>query len=230
MNVHNIMEDIVADAVGDVFDEEEQNRKQGICTCDQCRIDVTCYVLNRTKPQYIFSGRGLAHLKTDYQNNLQKMADLLGLVNTAIKKVNAAKRPRFAHKGDHESFRPGGPLFNFPTIMGKIFSGTNFEPLKDVSVFLMHQGSPITMINPNWQNPYPVSEKTAGTFLFWPYPSSAEREAETKIFEFEVTTERGKFEELHYYFNLELTAQAVFNDSIHLQQTFELEPLYLFPR
>jgi len=212
------------------LDEEEKTGKQGFCTCYQCRTDVVCYVLNRTAPQYMLSGRGLAHLKSDYQKNLQKMADLVGLVNDAIKKVNATKRPHFEHKGTREKDFPSGPLFNFPTIMGKIFNGTNFEPLTDVSVSLSSEGSLVRMINPNWQNPCVISEKTAGTFLFWPYPVQAKSEKEVRIFEFEISTERSRFEDLHYFFNLELSAEEVLNESIHLQKTFEVEDLYLFPR
>lgn len=230
MKVHNLMEEIVTETVSDLFDDEEKEHRQGFCTCYQCRIDVVCYVLNRIKPQYMLSGRGLAHLKSDYKNNLQKMADLMGLVNDAIKKVDATKRPHFAHQGDHEQALPVGPLFNFPTIMGKIVNGSNFEPLSDVSVSLKSKGSLVRMINPNWQNPCPISEKTAGTFLFWPYPAQAQSLSEKKVIEFEISTERSQFEEMHYFFTLELSAESEFNYSIGIQKTFEVEALYLFPR
>ena len=230
MKVHNLMEDIVAEAVNQVFAEEEQDRKRGFCTCYQCRTDVACYVLNRIEPQYMFSGRGLAHLKTDYQKNLQKMADLVGHINDGIKKVSAAKRPHFNHEGDHELAVPPGPLFNFPAIMGRIFNGTNFEPLTEIAVSLRSTGSLSAMINPNWQNPCIISEKTAGAYIFWPYPVQAAEERETRSFEFEVSTERTIFEEMRYFFTLELTSEQNFNDSILLQKSFELEDLYLFPR
>ncbi|MEW5815700.1 MAG: late competence development ComFB family protein [Spirochaetota bacterium] len=229
MKVHNTMEEVVVNTVHEIFTEEEKTNAQGFCTCSQCRLDVACYVLNRIPPQYIISGRGLAHVQSDYQEQLQKHADLAGLINEAIKKVSRTKRPHFSHAKDKQNLIPKGPLYNFPTIIGRLFNGNNFEPISNMNVSLLSKGELVKMFDPNWQNPYPVADKTAGTFIFWPYPVKAENMKMKKVFEFELFVEAPKFEALRHFFELELEPDELFNDSFHLQKTHKIEDLYLFP-
>jgi competence protein ComFB len=223
------MEDIVLEKVNEIFDEEERTKQYGYCTCKQCRMDVSCFVLNRIPPQYMISSRGLAHLRQDYQNNLQKTADLMGLINEGIKRVSKTRRPYAKHDSDIEEKHLEGPLFNFPTIVGRIFNGNNFEPVKDIEVHLLSDGEHVEMINPNWQNPYPIVDKTAGTFTFWPHPKPAKSLKDKRVFEYELFVEEPGFDEFHHFFIIEVKAEPYFNDSFHLQQTYTLEDLYMFP-
>jgi competence protein ComFB len=223
------MEDIVLEKVNEIFDEEIRTKTYGYCTCNQCRMDVACYVLNRVQPQYMLSSRGLAHLRTDYQDDLQKAADLMSVINDGIKIVSSTQRPHTGELITHEQPTPAGPFFNFPTIMGRLFNGKNFEPIRDISVSLLSQGEIVQMVNHNWQNPYPIVGKTAGNYSFWPYPASASSAGEKTIFEFELFIEESPYEELHHFFEFELTAEEGFNDQFHLQRTFSVEDLYLFP-
>lgn len=229
MQLHNLMEDIVLEKVNEIFDEEAQTKGKGFCTCNQCRMDVTCYVLNRIQPQYMLSSRGLAHLRSDYQYDMQKAADLMGLINEGRQKVSHRRRPNVSHDHETETTRPEGPLFNFPTIVGRVFNGKNFEPLKDVEISLLSDGELVLMINENWQNPYPIADQTAGNYTFWPYPVAASSLGEKRGFEFELYMEEPGFDEFHHFFEIELISEETFNDLFHLQRSYKLEDLYLFP-
>lgn len=229
MKLHNLMEDIVLEKVNEIFEEEIKTKTYGYCTCNQCRMDVACYVLNRVQPQYMLSSRGLAHLRTDYQNDLQKAADLMSVINDGIKVVSSTKRPHTEEYDLELETPPPGPTFNFPTIIGRLFNGKTFEPIKDVMISLLSDGTLVEMVNRNWQNPNPISAKTAGHYSFWPHPQTASERKEKKIFEFELYLEESPFEELHHFFEIELEAEDQFNDQFHLQRTCKIEDLYLFP-
>lgn len=230
MKIHNLMEDIILEKVHEIFDEEEGLKEnKNFCTCYQCRLDVACYVLNRLQPKYMTSSRGLAHLRTEYQTNLQKSADLVATINDGIKQVSSTKRPHYDHQSMEKAPAPEGPLYNFPTIMGRLLNGNTFEPMRDVEATLYKNGTIVEMIEESWQNPYPIIGKTAGTFLFWPHPIQANSPKGAKIFEFELVVNEKGFEELHHFFELDVKAESYFNDSFHMQRTHKLEDLYLFP-
>lgn len=229
MKLHNLMEDIVLEKVDEIADEESKKQNPGYCTCKQCRMDVACFVLNRIRPQYMLSSRGLAHLRTDYQEDMQKNADLMRLINEGIKQVSNRRRSHTRTNPDNEEYVPSGPLYNFPTIVGRIFNGVNFEPLHDTDIYLLSEGKPVHMINQNWLNPYPIVEKTAGHFTFWPCPVEAETIDTKKIFEFELFIEKEGFDEFHHFFEIKLAPDAEFKDSFELQQTYTIKDLYIFP-
>lgn len=229
MKIHNLMEDIVLDKLHEIFDEEENLiDKKGYCTCYQCRLDVACYVLNRIQNKYVTSSRGLAHLRTEYQTSMQKSADLVSLIHDGIKQVSSTRRPGWDHNEHEERPTPEGPLYNFPTIMGRLLNGTTFEPMQGVKVLLKSGDKNVEMIEPTWQNPYEMVDKTAGTFLFWPHPVPANSPRQTKKFDFELQVDEKGYEELHHFFEIELNSEPSFNNSFHLQRTYKLEDLYLF--
>jgi len=229
MKIHNLMEDIVIEKVHEIFDEEEKEMKnKGYCTCHQCRLDVACYVLNRANARYVSSSRGLTHLRTEYQEDIQKSADLVSMVNDGIIKVSSTKRPHYDHSFDEESPPPEGPMYNLPTIMGRLLNGTTFEPMQSIDIYLKSNGEIVEMFEPSWQNPYKLIEKTAGTFVFWPRPVHSDSPETKRTFEFEIVVDAEGYEELHHFFEMSVEAESAFDDSFHLQHTYKLEDLYLF--
>jgi len=97
MNIHNIMESIVLDTVNEIF---EDKRKEGfeMADCLQCRLDVACYVLNRIKPEYIISGRGLLHFEENYHELIQTKVDMVTLINAGISITAVLGAPSVAAK------------------------------------------------------------------------------------------------------------------------------------
>ncbi|MCL2373939.1 MAG: late competence development ComFB family protein, partial [Treponema sp.] len=64
MELHNTMEDIVVARVSEIFEAiEKGDAAQKYCTCKQCRMDITCYALNRVWPHYIVSNRGVSRVQ-----------------------------------------------------------------------------------------------------------------------------------------------------------------------
>lgn len=75
MFLKNLKEDMVIRVIRDVLKEFPH-----ICQCLICLEDIATYVLNRIKPYYISSGRGILHLEKDIKPYIQDRADIYTLV------------------------------------------------------------------------------------------------------------------------------------------------------
>lgn len=227
MIIHNIMEDIVYSEVNKMFDKAEKNNESWLtCSCMQCRLDTMCYVLNRVKPRYIKSGRGLAHfLKFEENEKNQIMADITALVIEGMRRVLSTRRP---HEDAVTSEHSKTPVFNFPTISGKILNGSNFKRMDNVKVTLKLENDIVPQINILWDNPYTISEKTPGTYTFCPKSLPALQAGKTKKFIFLVTAEKECFEPSKVSFELELTSEEQEKSPLHSSYFYEVKDLFLF--
>jgi len=227
MNVHNMMEELVFSHVNDLFDHAKTGGADWItCTCDQCRLDTICYVLNRLPPKYIKSGRGLAH--TQFEESIdraQLQADITHIAIEGMRQVLSSKRP---HLGSPETL-PEAPVFNFPTIVGRVLNGNNFEPVSGISVQLFMDGQPAASIDPSWENPCKISDHAPGTYTFWVLPVSAKSEQEKRVFNFEVRSLVPSFEEVHHYFELEIESEPVLRTAYNAEHSFNVPDVLLFP-
>ena len=228
MEIHNLMEDLVLETVHEFFDEASPEDFP-LANCRQCRLDVACYVLNRVKPEYIISGRGLVHFETDYQARLQKKADLAALVNEGIRKITRNRRPYYDISADSQEPLPDPPVFNFPALVGRILHGKTFEPAANINVCLRSNGEMVPMIDYTWQNPYFVVESIRGNFTFLPRPVQAGRAGETESFNFEICVEAEGYSPLNHYFEIKLTSENEVKNSFNINNTFKTGELYLFP-
>ncbi|MBN2875315.1 MAG: late competence development ComFB family protein [Spirochaetales bacterium] len=229
MEIHNLIEDLVIKTVDELFDAQADGATKSWCTCKQCRMDVACYVLNRLKPEYVLSGRGVAYSELDYGEKLQRGADVVSLVREGWAKINAAPRPNHAHRsGDESRELPTGPVFNLLPIMGRLFNGETFEPIVDAQVSLVGDSGLVRMMDSNWSNPYTLVKNTNGTFTFWPYPVSSEAVGEVKRFSFTITAHPAGYEEMSHYMEFEITAEATPVWQISMQTVHRLPDLYIF--
>ncbi len=230
MEIHNLMEDLVKSTVNELFDAEEKG-KSSWCNCNQCRMDVACYVLNRMKPEYVLSGRGLVHSEQDYNEKLQRIADVVSLVREGWSKINATKRPHFEHSSKQNELPiPSGPVYNIPPIMGRLFHGLDFSPMQDVDVSLIDEnGSLVAMMDPNWQNPCTLVKNTAGTFIFWPFPIKTKADTGERLFSFGIVIKKEGFDDLSRFIEFRLCAAERAQDQFSLEDVHHLPDLYLFP-
>lgn len=231
MDIRNLMEDAVLALVDELFEAEERDRRLGFCTCGQCRLDVVCYVLNRMKPEYIVSGRGLAYSERDAHERVQRRADIISIAKEGWSRVSHQPRLTADHAARAvQKELPEGPAFNFPTVMGRVFNGLNFEPLAEGDVRLLAEGELMPMVDANWQNPFVLAQATAGTFIFWPRPREAAQAGEERRFSFELKASLAGFEPLSHFFELELAADRSARGEFSLQRVQKIPDLYLFPK
>lgn len=226
MNVHNLMEEIVYNEVNALFDTAKESNAQWLtCSCNQCRFDTICYVLNRIPPRYIKSGRGLVHSQYDESiDKPQVSADINRIALEGMKQVMGTKRP---HCGT-ENTLPDTPVFNFPTIVGRILDGKTFEPMKNISVRLLMDGQTASSIDSSWENPFRVNAHTPGNYTFWVRPISSNQAHEKKVFAFEIQITEPSFEEVHYFFELGITSESVLRTAYSAEHAYILPDLHLF--
>jgi competence protein ComFB len=208
MDIHNLMEDVVLDTVNELFDAKVQGDSAAWCTCRQCRMDVACFVLNRLKPEYVLSGRGVAYSEIDYGEKLQRGADVASLVKDV----------------------PVGPVFNVRPIMGRLFNGSTFEPIIDANISLVDETGLVKMMDSNWPNPYPLAKNTNGTFTFWPFPVTSARIGESRRFSFTIVASPEGYEDLSHFEELEEVSDPAPICQFSLQTVHRLRDLYVFPK
>jgi competence protein ComFB len=222
------MEEMVYAAVNDLFDTAKMNKAPWLtCSCNQCRLDTICYVLNQMPPRYIKSGRGLAYSQFEdaTTDKSQLAADIRRIGLEGMKKVLSSKRPHTRLPTD----LPDAPVFNFPTFVGRIFDGQTFEPAKDVSVLLLMDSVKAESIDHSWENPYHITAHTPGTFTFWVKPVGAENDGQKKVFPFEIQVKRRGFDPIQYFFELGVTSESIIRTAYTAEHAFILPDLHLFP-
>jgi competence protein ComFB len=232
MELHNTMEDRILARVEDIFSTiGKEGNPDNFCTCSQCRMDTACYVLNRTTPHYIVSNRGAARVQQESIEQQQKDADITALIYEGLKRVNHNQRPNFKHTliAGNSKVISENPVFNIPTIVGRLFDGGNFAPLSGVKVELLRNGELVVMKDANWQNPYNMVPNTDGTFTFWPVPIPADTADDRKTFEYSLKVEAPEFETLIHYFKIPVISEVLTAASFTLGRTFKLPDLYMFP-
>lgn len=230
MEIRNLLEEAVLSEVDAMFAEEESGGSLGYCTCSQCRLDVACYVLNRVKPEYIVSSRGMAYSERDFLVTVQKRADILSLAREGWSLV--AHRPRLSAghgKESSVSSLPEGPAFNLPTIKGRVFNGLNFEPIAEGEVRLFLDGEEAPMADANWQNPFVLSQGTAGAFSFWVCPVAAPAPGSSRTFTLEIRCSSPGLDELSHFFELEVQAEKGAAEDFGRHGIHKLPDLLLFP-
>jgi len=231
MDIHNANEDVVFNSVQTIFDEiQSSGNPEKYCLCYQCRIDTVCYTLNRIEPNYIVSNRGFTRIEQTGIKHQQIEADITSLIYKGLRLVNHNLRPTAPHDGSPASTQKiNSPMYDIPTIAGRIFNGESFEPISGVDVALYYEGELVEMRNSNWQNPFTMVAITPGAFSFWPAPLTADAPDVTKEFKFTLRVNSPDFEQLNHFFSISAVSKFHNPQSYALNRTFKLPDLYLFP-
>jgi competence protein ComFB len=232
MELHNSIKGLVISKVDEIFEAiVNDGNKKKYCVCEQCRMDVCCYVLNRIPPRYVVSSRGVSRILGESFDHQQRTADITTLIHEGFKQVNHNQRPNFAHSGEKSEFdeKPNVPVYNVPTIMGRVFNGDNFAPLSDVEVKLLWNGKLVPMKDGNWQNPCHIVSNTEGNFSFWPAADVASEVNKHKIFEYALELSVAGFETRTHVFKIPVASEILVAGSFTLERTFKLPDIYMFP-
>ena len=231
MDIHNTNEDLVFDMVQTIFDEIQKiGNPENYCLCYQCRVDTICFTLNRIEPNYIVSNRGLARIEQQGIKRQQTEADITTLIYKGLRLVNHNLRPTAPHDGSTVSAaKIHHPMFDIPTISGRLFNGISFEPVVGIEVALYCEGELIAMRNNNWQNPFTMVSSTPGVFSFWPSTITAPTPEIRKEFKFSLRVASPDYETLNHFFTISTVSKFHNPQSYALNRTFKLPDLYLFP-
>jgi competence protein ComFB len=231
MDFHNANEGLIAQSVQKIFDEiQDGGNPDNYCLCYQCRVDTICFTLNRVPPNYIVSNRGFDRIDLSSIKGQQMEADITSLIYKGLRLVNHNQRPTSPHDGTQNNpNKIHHPLFDVPTISGRIFNGISFEPIVGIEVFIYLDGELIPMRNANWQNPFTMVPSTPGVFSFWPKPITAEAPDINREFKFSIRVKSPDFEPLNHFFSVSSTSKFHNPQSHALNRTFKLPDLYLFP-
>ena len=232
MELHNTTEEMVVTRVNEIFDAIKNGEgSQEYCVCDQCRMDITCYALNRAQPHYIISNRGVSRVQQESIERQQQFADITALIHDGFRQINRNRRPHCElstlEKG--EMLERNVPMFNIPVIMGRLFDGNNFAPVSEVSLELLRNGELVKMKDGNWQNPCRIVSNAEGAFSFWPIPTRATALDEPKVFEFTLLIEAPEYDTLTHTFKISVASEIHANSSFAMKKTYKLPHLYMFP-
>ena len=111
MEFHNTVEDTVIARVNEIFDTLDNKGNPGkFCTCQQCRMDIICYALNRMPPHYIVSNRGAARVQWESIERQQQAADITAMVHEGLKQVNHNQRPHYDASTEKGAANPADVL------------------------------------------------------------------------------------------------------------------------
>ncbi|MDH4129424.1 MAG: late competence development ComFB family protein [Spirochaetota bacterium] len=209
MILRNNMEDFVLNVVNEMLKDSKDNFWQN----DAHRHDLACYVLNRVKPRYVTSGRGILHSEIILEKNIQENVDIFSLVAEGMRVISSRRTESDRNADNKDDYDETEDFyFNFPYFLGKVISMNTWEELSGVIVTLKHKVddnfviSP--MINSQWLNPYTISEETSGYYTFFPHHIKDEKlKSTSKTFQFMLHFEHPKIEPFERHFSIDSTSE-----------------------
>ncbi|HOJ50049.1 MAG TPA: late competence development ComFB family protein [Spirochaetota bacterium] len=234
MFIKNLKEDLVIKVLEDVLKDLKD-----VCKCSICVEDIVTYVLNRTKPFYISSGRGILHLEADLKIDIQDKTDIYSLVLQAINIIKDRRKSHlhsFPQNGieilRQEEYETTDFYYvNFPYILGRVLDYVSLKPKDGVKVELYIYDNEqdkyvlAPMKEQSWSNPYIVPIRLGGYYTFWPKEIKAkEQSSHTKE---KVNFKIGVNDEYEEEFTLELFTDKIIRNYISTNFSYELNPILI---
>ena len=229
MKVCNIMEEYVTSRVELLYNQLNQNKPSWLtCSCDNCRMDTICYVLNRVSPRYIVSGRGILH-SSEILNDTQLRADIDAIALEGIRLISTVQRPYHNSllKKASEAAKEE-PSFNFPMFIGTVYDGTTFAPLADASIKLTMDNAIADMIDSSWSNPCSTFKSTKGSYSFWTKPIPANAKDESRHFRFTVQAVSKGYSPASYAFDIPVVSESTTRTEMNSSYSLKIQDLFLF--
>ena len=81
MKLHNYMEDIINHVLDSTL-----SRRDDLCKCDKCRLDIMALALNNLPPKYVVTDKGRIYTKLA-ELELQSKTDVIKEITKAINVV-----------------------------------------------------------------------------------------------------------------------------------------------
>lgn len=230
MDVHNLMEDVVIKCLNEILD-----LKSDVCKCEQCKLDMVCYILNKTKPMYVVSSRGIIHSQNERRENNQADIDIYSLVKEAIDIISRTPRHTYEKIDQETKFAPRLSddkfIFIFPAIVGRVMDSTTFDPASGIEVYIYQGNSdtPLSMYNNRWTNPVELVKAMDGTFTFWPCPQKADKPGIQKVFQMNIEIRKDKVTSMRKFFEITLVSTINQSGVNPGDRLYRLDDIYLTP-
>ena len=226
------MEDLVIHSI----DEMINDLKDDFWDNELHKTDLAAYVLNRVKPMYVTSGRGVLHGEMSFERNIQESADIFSLIAQGMRLIKS-RRDDLPQDLSPEEITATEEItddyhFNFPYILGKVLSMNTWEGLSEVSVTLKTKENndfhPTVMLNSQWSNPYIISESTNGYYTFFPHPiKDSGTESSKQTFEFLLKFDHPKIEAKEKFFSIEVESEKRIYASFRKGYVHKLDDIYI---
>lgn len=230
MKLHNQMEEYVEDKVRDIYTKLSQSKAPWLkCSCENCILDATAYVLNRVTPRYVVPGR-----VTNANNILddrQLSADIDALSIEAVRTINSIQRPDhriFAASSTNDVLREAMPSFNFPVVTGGVFDGNTFEAISGATVTLKNENGVVRMQDSTWENPCKTYKSTNGTFNFWPQSVTAQKVNLSKKFTFIAEATAPNYQDVILTFDITITSEEKMRNFINNSVKMKIADFIMF--
>ncbi len=230
MRIKNTMEDLVYNLVETIIYEKKETLPQS----PKFKLDVVCFVLNRIKPNYVVSSRGMAHMTKELEEDYQIVADIISKIYEGINLVRSRRR-YVDEETEGISWDVSYNLtkeyyYNFPQLIGKVYDADSFDLVHDAKVTLLDENDKIIQMNtPLWKNPYQISKSTAGIYTFWPKSLRAKEDEEglQKQFAFKILVEHENYLKEQKVFTFDKKSEQMLIDYIRKGDMFDISPIYL---
>lgn len=228
MKIHNLMEEYVSSHVNKLYDDFENNRPSWLrCTCADCRMDVTSYVLNRVPSRYVVSGRGVVHGESVLSDS-QLLADVDRLALEGVRLISASKRPYHKDKSDMAFDNLEEISFNFPVFIGSVLDGSTFEPMSDVTVTLKIGDEDAVMLDKTWSNPCMTYAATKGVYSFWVRPFPSETLGEARKFTMTLLMNAEDYSPINYSFDLTIVSERYKKMEVDSSFSLKIQDMFMF--
>ncbi len=232
MILRNNMEDLILNVVDIMLQDTDDDFWKN----QDHQEDLVCYVLNRVKPKYVRSGRGILHSESSLEKNIQDNVDLFSLVAEGMRTIIVRRKDSESSSNEistaDKEDTSKNYYFNFPCLVGKIISMSSGEELSGVKVTLKHKEGDkniqTLMINSNWSNSYIIADQTEGYFTFFPKSIIDDGEKpSTKRFEFLLLFEHDKFGQLNKFFSITLASEKKMHSVFQRGSIHRIEDMYI---
>lgn len=233
MYIHNNIEDLVFKYLDDVLAS-----KDNICKCDQCKTDMACYALNRVKPMYVVSSRGIIHTENRRREDRQDEIDVFTTVSEAVDIVSSTRRHEitsdYKYNIVEDKTKTGyktdeGCFFNFPQLIGRIFDSSNLAPIFDAEIVLYDKmiENKIKMFNDSWENPVKLVPQMEGTYSFWPASIPAEKSDIQKDFYMNISVTKKDYEPVIKFFFIRLVSTKEIKNHIKKENILYIDDIFI---
>lgn len=228
MRIHNMMEEYVTKRVNKLYDDFAKEKPGWLhCTCEDCRMDVISYVLNRVPPRYVVSGRGVLHGERVLSQS-QLSADVDTISIEGIRLISASKRPYHKKPGIASRSAEEETAFSFPVFVGTVLDGSTFEPMSDVTVTLLMNDKNADMLDKTWSNPCTTCAATKGVYSFWVSPLPSRTECETQKYIFTLMFSAEDYSPVTYSFDLTIVSKKYKKMAMDSSFSLKIQDMFMF--